>query len=161
MPLGPSGIRRLWRLCYPDDMFEYSGETLSGVIDGRNTIFGVSSQMGAGSCSVYLNGILLTPGLDTGWVQLDDVTVQFKEPPELGDVVAVGYASTTAAYRDSYLVPIVAGQANAVPIKPALATLPMTLGGLVTTPLQASAAVSIYAPPGLTLQPLVPELVFS
>lgn len=139
-------------------MFEYSGETLTGVIDGRNTTFGVSSQMGQGSCSVYLNGILLTPGLDTGWVQIDDVTVQFKEPPELGDVVAVGYASTTAAYKDSYLVPMVAAQTRAMPIKPSLAVVPMTLGGLVSTPLHAAARVSACAAPGLTLHHLVPEL---
>lgn len=139
-------------------MFEYSGETLTGVIDGRNQTFGVSSQMGPGSCSVYLNGILLTPGLDTGWVQLDDVTVQLKEPPQLGDVVAVGYASVTAAYRVSYLVPMVAAQAEIAPLKPALSLLPMGLGGLSVQPLQAGATVGAYAPPGLTLNSLTPEL---
>ncbi len=74
-PAGPPGSGVLIR------------ESLTGAVDGSNTIFFTSAPMQAGTSQVYLNGLLLTDYVEgTSGVTLDD-------PPTPGDRLTIIYFS--------------------------------------------------------------------
>ncbi|MGI4850633.1 MAG: hypothetical protein ACRYGR_01655 [Janthinobacterium lividum] len=143
-------------------MYEFSTSTLVGVIDGKNTVFRTSNAMVPGTVGVFLNGLSLDPGLETGWYLQSDRLIKFREAPLVGDTVSVDYqlAAPDAAEQKFHLMPF-------VPDAPFIATLSpsMQLGALpiaaISTAQSLSPSLSVNTVPGPPLQtmPLKPELV--
>jgi hypothetical protein len=78
-------------------------EVPSGVIDGVNTVYTVSTAYQPGSVAVFLNGQLKTRLLDDGWTETSPAagTVTLSEAPkEIGlcpDVVQIFFLDTSPA----------------------------------------------------------------
>lgn len=66
-------------------------EVPSGVIDGSNTVFVVSSAYAPSSVAVFINGQLKNRPLEDGWVETNPAAgvVTLAEPPRVGEVVQI------------------------------------------------------------------------
>lgn len=66
-------------------------EVAAGIIDGLNKTFLTSSKYLSGTTAVFLNGQLLRPDYENGWIETDPETGRFdmNEPPLTGDVVQI------------------------------------------------------------------------
>jgi len=73
-------------------------ETALGAINGVNTSFFSLVPYTPGTTAVFLNGDLLEPLLDNGWLETSAALGLFtmKEAPRTGDVVRIYYLDTTA-----------------------------------------------------------------
>lgn len=63
-------------------------ETPSGAIDDANAVYTLANTPIAGSEHVFLNGFLMTVGVD---YTISGVTITFTAPPETGDTLRVSY----------------------------------------------------------------------
>lgn len=63
-------------------------ETPSGAIDDANAVYTLATAPIVGSEHVYLNGFLITQGVD---YTISGVTITFITPPETGDTLRVSY----------------------------------------------------------------------
>lgn len=66
-------------------------EQANGTADGANTDFWTSHPYVVGSTRVFLNGLVIDPALDDGWVEIPPVMVRMKIAPQAADVVQVYY----------------------------------------------------------------------
>jgi len=76
-------------------------EVPSGVVDGVNKVFTVSSSYAVGSTAVWLNGVLLEPSLSDGWTESNPILgeITLEEAPQSSgpnpDVLQVFFLDTT------------------------------------------------------------------
>jgi hypothetical protein len=56
-------------------------QELIGVIDGINTVFSTSEKYLLGTTRIYQNGLRLKLGAEFDYIEVDDQTIQFTEPP--------------------------------------------------------------------------------
>jgi hypothetical protein len=142
-------------------MYEYSTGTLNGVIDGQNTTFRTSKAMMPGTIAVFLNGLNLDPGLETGWFLLSDRLIQFKEPPLVGDTVGVDYAlaAPDAAEQKFHLMPFTPNVPNVTTLCPSMQLAALPVASATTQSLGPSLSVRILPGPPMQVTYLVPELV--
>lgn len=142
-------------------MYEYSSSTLVGIIDGKNTVFRTSNAMMPGTVAVFLNGLSLDPGLETGWYLQSDRLIKFREAPLAGDTVSVDYqlAAPDAAEQKFHLMPFVPDAPFISTLSPSmqLASLPIAIA--TAQSLAPSLSVNTLPGPPLQTMPLKPELV--
>lgn len=72
---------------------EAAGDTVTGAVDGVNTVFKTSFPFASGTVSVFLNGLLLNPAFDDGFTETLPQTVTMKEAPQVGDSLVIEYHS--------------------------------------------------------------------
>lgn len=70
---------------------ERAGDTLTGAIDGANTVFQTTLDFSVDYIYVYRNGLLLNPSRDNGFTVSPPRGVVMKEPPLTGDTIEVEY----------------------------------------------------------------------
>jgi hypothetical protein len=74
---------------------ETAGDTLTGAVDGANTVFVVSYDFQTGTpVNVYLNGRLKVASWDDGYTTTEPRTVTMKEAPLVGDTLEVEYQTS-------------------------------------------------------------------
>lgn len=66
-------------------------ENLVGAINGVNREYTTSLAYKDGSVRVWINGAVLDPGLNDGFVELGNNKIRMKVAPETGDVLRVYY----------------------------------------------------------------------
>lgn len=70
---------------------ERVGDTLTGVIDGANTLYLTTIDYDGDHVAVFQNGLLLDPSVDNGYTLTAPRTVALKEPALPGDTLEVEY----------------------------------------------------------------------
>jgi len=84
-------------------------EVPTGVIDGVNTTFTVSSAYVVGSTAVYLNGQLKVKTFLDGWTETDPLAgiITLTEAPLDGDVIQIFYIGETPSSQiDEEIIPL-------------------------------------------------------
>ena len=64
-------------------------EIATGLIDGVNTVYQVSTSYVSGSVQVFLNGQAKRQDFADGWSELGGNKIKMAQPPEGGDVLQV------------------------------------------------------------------------
>lgn len=87
-------------------------EVPAGAVDGGNTTFTTSVPYQPGTTAVFLNGLLLRPDLDDGWLETDPTTgvIDLKEAPRgtpvCPDVVQVFFLDTSPQLPEEVITEI-------------------------------------------------------
>lgn len=83
-------------------------EVPSGAINGANTVYTVSVPYIMGSTAVFLNGMLMRPDYDDGWIETDPAggQVTLKVAPQVLDVVQIFFLDTSPRNVEEEVTPI-------------------------------------------------------
>lgn len=115
---------------------ERSGDTLTGVVDGVNTVFVTTFPFVFGTVFVYLNGRLKDPVLDDGFIVTFPNTVTLKQAPLAGpsgpDTVEVEYRPDSSVVTGGGAEGGCPEPPEAILLEPELSTLelvPQIIGG--------------------------------
>lgn len=95
---------------------ERVGDTLTGAIDGANTVYLTTIDYAVDHVAVFQNGLLLDPSVDNGYTLTAPRTVTLKEPALPGDTLEV-------EYRFAPGIPTGGGAEGGVPDPPELLVL--------------------------------------
>lgn len=66
-------------------------ERATGVTNGVNTTFSVSTAYETGSVRLWVNGILIRPADDDGFDEVPPTGIETREPPRSSDILTVRY----------------------------------------------------------------------
>jgi hypothetical protein len=83
-------------------------EVPSGAINGTNMVFTVSVPYLMGSSAVFINGMLMRPDYDDGWIETDPAVgeVTLKVAPLVLDVVQIFFLDTSPRNVEEEVTPI-------------------------------------------------------